>query len=130
MTQAKRGMGTKAANELLEKALGKPFGITINKIMKAGLLSADLERRFDAIRKERNWIAHDSRAQSRNAIHSDQVAEEFIRRLDAIAEESKALLNEIGLLAEQHVKKFGINQQQIEKKATIILEQWHDPNGI
>ena len=129
-TQAKKGMGTKAANEHLNKLSGKPFGTTINRIKKAGLISADLEHRFDALRSERNWLVHESRGQTSNAIHSDPVAEKFICRLEAIANESLALLHEIGTLAEQHVKKFGISQEKIDEETKRLLEQWHDPNAI
>jgi hypothetical protein len=123
-------MGTKAGNELLGKTFGKTFGATIHKITKAGLLSIVLERRFCELLRERNWLVHKSRAQSRNAIHSDPVAEKIIRRLDAMADESKALLSEIGVLAERHVKNYGISQEHIEEAATRLLEQWHDQNAI
>jgi len=130
VTQARRGMGTKAGNELLDKALGKTFGTTIHRVTKAGLLSADLERRFCVLLRERNWLVHKSRAQSRNAIHSDPVAEKIILRLDAMADESNALLSEIGTLAERHVKNLGISQQQIEEATNRLLEQWHNPTAI
>jgi hypothetical protein len=130
VTQAKRGMGTKACDELLGKAFGKTLGATIHKVTKTGLLSIDLERRFCALLTERNWLVHKLRAQSRNAIHSKPIAEKIIQRLDAMADESKALLYEIAALAEQYVKKIGISQQQIEEAANHLLEQWHDPNVI
>ncbi len=130
VTQAKMGMGTKAGNELLDKALGKTFGTTIHRATKAGLLSADLERRFCALLRERNWLVHKSRAQSSNAIHSDLAAEKIILRLDAMADESNAILSEIGALAERHVKTFGISQQQIEESANRLLEQWHNPTAM
>lgn len=130
VTQAKKGMGAKAGNELLGKAVGKTFGTTIHQATKARILSPELERRFCELLMERNWLVHKSRAQSRNAIHSDQVAETVIRRLDAMADESKALLSEIGALAERHVNNLGYSQQQIEEAANRLLEQWHDPTAI
>jgi len=74
MTQAKKGMGAEAGNELLDKAFRKKFGATINQLRKYRLLSTDLECRFEELLKERNWLVHESRGQNRNAIHSDPVA--------------------------------------------------------
>jgi hypothetical protein len=47
-----------------------------------------------------------------------------------MADESNALLSEIGGLAERHAKNFGISQQQIEEAANRLLEQWHNPTAI
>lgn len=129
LTEAKRGMGDKAANERLEELFSKSFGNIINKIKKAGLLSQDLEQRFDVLRIERNWLVHESRAQSNKIIHSDKMTEKNIQRVEAMADESKTLLFEIGVLAEQHVKKLGISQEKIDDETNRLLEQLHGPNA-
>lgn len=120
---SQKGMGADAGNILLDKALRKIFGVTIDRTVKAGLLNSDIEHRFRLILRDRNWLVHKSREQSRNAIHSDLAKETFIHRIDAMAAESLALLFEIGDLAEMHVKKLGISPQQIDAAAKNIFKQ-------
>jgi len=126
-TQAKRGMGAKAGNELLLKAVGRTLGETLRQAKKAGILEEDLERRFVALLAERNWLVHSSRSQSRGAIHNEEFADILVRRIDAMAEESDRLLAAIGGLVERHVKSHGVSQDrgQISKVAARIQEGWH-----
>lgn len=130
VAQAWKGMGLAAGNALLDKALSKTFGATIHQIAKAGLLSAQLEERLSNLLSERNWLVHKSRAQNRNAIYSDSATEKLVRRIDAMADESNALLKELGVLAERHVNGHGVSEQQIEETALRLLEQWHDSDAI
>jgi len=125
ITQAKMGMGYQAGSELLDKSLGRTFGSTIHQATKAGILCKELEHRFLDLLKERNWLVHNSRRQSRNAMSSDEVAGRLIQRLKTIAEESKAILLEVGELAEKYVRGFGISQEQIEEATNNLLDQWH-----
>jgi len=125
VVQAKKGMGLDAGNALEEKAKGKTFGATIKQITKAGLLTSNLESRFINLLSERNWLVHKSKADSRNAIHSDQEMQKLLVRLDEMADESLSLLREIGRLVEAHVKKHGVPEEYIKEHAKKLLEQWH-----
>lgn len=130
LTQAKKGMGLAAGNSLIDKAQRKTFGATIHQITKAGLLNSELETRFTNLLSERNWLVHKSRASSRGAVHSDGIAQKLILRVDAIAEESLALIKEIALLAEHHVKRHGVSEQHIRHEAEKLLEHWHTSDAI
>ncbi|BBO91737.1 hypothetical protein DSCOOX_49170 [Desulfosarcina ovata subsp. ovata] len=130
VVQAKKGMGLFAGNALDEKAKKKTFGATINKVSKAGLLSAELESRFTNLLSERNWLVHRSRADSRGAIHSALKMQRLLARIDKMAEESLSLLREIGILSETHVKEHGVPEEYIDKKAKELLEQWHASDVI
>lgn len=130
VAQARKGMGQTAGYELIDKALSKTFGSTIQQMCKAGLLSAELEGRFRALLMERNWLVHKSRAASRNVIHNDRAMSVFLHRLDGMVEESDKLLHEVFALSEAHVKSLGITQQEVDKSAADLIEQWHGPNTI
>jgi hypothetical protein len=130
VAQAKKGMGLAAGSALDERARKKTFGTTLHKIAKAGLLSAALEVRFGNILSERNWLVHQSRADSRSAIHSDLAMQRLVARLDAIADESLLLLKEIRALSETYVKKHGVTEEYINEKAMELLKQWHTSDVI
>jgi len=125
LVQAKKGMGLDAGKALVDKAQNKTFGGTIHQMVKAGLLSPEVEFRFSNLLSERNWLVHKSRRTSRSAIHSNSVAQKLLIRLNSMADESKALLKEIGLVAERYVENQGVSEQKIEAAANQILEQWH-----
>jgi hypothetical protein len=123
--QARRGMGTEAGNLLLDKARRKTFGATIHELAKAGILSTDLEARFARLLAERNWLVHKSRSHSRGAIDSDAVIHQLVSRVTSMANEATQLLREIGLLAEAHVKRYGIAEEEIAEAANRLLADWH-----
>ena len=129
LAQAKKGMGLAEGNALVEKAQSKTLGATIKKITKAGLLSSELETRFDNLLSERNWLVHRSRASSRGAAHHDADASKLILRLDAIAEESLDLMTEIRKLVESHVLQHGVSMEHIGEKAKDLLKQWHSSDA-
>jgi len=128
--EAKFGMGEEAGNKLEENARKKTFGATIHKLVKAGLLTEEVEERFKKLLSERNWLVHSSRASSRNAIHSDSHMLALLERLRQISEEALSLLKHVGALTEAYVKKYGVSEEFIEKKSKEILEQWHSTDAI
>jgi len=128
--QATRGMGTEAGNLLLEKARKRTFGATIRDMAKASILSTELEARFTRLLAERNWLVHKSRSESRGAIDSDAAAQRLLSRLTSMADEATQLLREIGALAERHVRRHGISEEQITEAASRMLAEWHAVDAI
>lgn len=130
LAQAHEGMGLNSGNVLVEKAQAKTFGSTVHQLVKAGLLSSELEARFTSLLRERNWLVHKSRASSRSAVHNDGAMQQLLVRLDVIAEESLSLLKAIGALIEGFVKQHGVSAQYIDESAQRILEQWHAADAL
>lgn len=126
LIQAKQGMGTEAGEILVAKAQGKTFGATIRQLQAAGLLSGELEQRFRNLLRERNWLVHNSRADSRAAVYSDSEFGALLFRLDKIAEEALELLRKIGVLAEKYVTTHGVSKEQINTEAAALLKKWHE----
>jgi len=54
----------------------------------------------------------------------------LVVRIDKMAEESLSLLREISTLSEAHVKKYGVTEEYIDKKAKELLDQWHASDAI
>jgi hypothetical protein len=130
LAKATKGMGEAAGNALLDKAQKNTFGTTIRHITEHGLLSKYLELRFRHLLSERNWLVHRSRADSRDAIHNDASMQKLLLRIDSMATETLALLKEIGSLSSNFVKKHGVTEEYINKKADELLKQWHSSEQI
>lgn len=126
---AKRSMGLEAGNALVDDAQSKTFGATITKLVKAERLPADVEPRFQALLKERNWLVHSSRSTSRDAIHNDEACSKLIARLEAIAEEVLLLLKVVGNAAEEHVRRHGVSTEKVDEIAAETLKSWHSSNA-
>lgn len=124
VTQAKKGMG-EAGIALLESAQDRTFGTTVRKITKAGLLDVGLQARFDKILEERNWLVHRSRGTNRNVISSGSGMAEVVGRVDVLAEEALALLRILGSMIDAYMREQGVSKEEIDKRASDLLEQWH-----
>ena len=61
---AQAGMGEEAGNALLEQVQSKTFGSTVNRLIKGNHLPECLKERFTKFLSERNWLVHNSRADS------------------------------------------------------------------
>lgn len=125
MTKAKKGMGSEAGMALLEPALRLTFGGTLKNFTKTGLLDAGLQTRFDKILDERNWLVHESRGTSRNALSSDSGTDEVVGRVDALAEEALSLIQVLGSKIEDYVRTQGVSMNDVDEQASALLEQWH-----
>ena len=125
VTEAKKGMESEAGMVLLGPVLRLPFGATLKKIMNAGLLDADLETRFKRILGERNWLVHKSCSTSRVARFSDPGTDKVVERVDALAEEARSLLQILGSKIEGYVREQGVSMNDIDERASALLEQWH-----
>ncbi|BBE50737.1 hypothetical protein OYT1_ch1177 [Ferriphaselus amnicola] len=125
LVQAQKDIGLAAGNALVEKAQAKTFGATLHKIAKAGLISPEMEGRFEKILAERNWLVHRSRAESRNAIHNAKAMSVLVVRLEAMANEALALLKHIDGETTSFVQQHGVSTDYVAQVSKQLLEQWH-----
>lgn len=130
VAHAKPGMGLVAGQALVEEAQSKTFGRTIAQLLKSSHLSQAVELRFQALLSERNWLVHQSRSTSRDAIHSDGACAKLVTRLEAIAEEARLLLHEVLVHAEAFLRKHGVSAEQVNKVVEQTLRQWHGDNAL
>ncbi len=111
-------------------AQGQTFGQTISQLRAANLLSADHESRLLALLRERNWLVHSSRADSRAVVYSKSQFESLQLRLDKIAEEALAMLREVAVLSERHLIAHGVAQSYIDNAAATLLKEWRESDAI
>lgn len=130
ITKAEKGMGIKAGNALVDKAQSKPFGTTVTTFQKQNLLPPQLEKRFSKLLAERNWLVHNSRASSRDAVHSDTAMSKLLSRISRIEDEALALLREVGELTVEFALANGVSEKEVEKNAQKLLSIWHSKNAI
>ncbi len=128
--KASPGMGIEAGQELLDEALSKTFGKTVNRLLKSGQIPTEPMKRLQALLDERNWLVHNSRATSRSAVHDGFVCDQLVERINAIAEEALNLLKEISKLAETFILSKGFSQHDINAAVHQARKQVMARNGI
>lgn len=124
LVQATKGMGEAAGNVLVENAQGKTFGATLKQLEKNAVLPPEVSNRFSTLLQERNWLVHQSRADSRDVIHSDKAVQDLVLRLEAIADEALSLLKEVGVIAERFVMAHGVSKNFIDQESQRMLRRW------
>jgi hypothetical protein len=122
---ATRGMGIEAGKKLDDSVKGNTFGKTIHALRAAGKMPATIEQRFLTLLKERNWLVHSSRATNRNAVLNDEACQSLLVRLEALAEEARLLLREVGSASEVFVLNNGVSKEEIDRLTQEILSSWH-----
>lgn len=130
LAQAKKGMGLAEGNALVDKAQGKTFGTTLHQIAKADLVTPEIEERFTKLLAERNWLVHRSRADSRNVIHNDKAMNALLARLEAMSDESLALLKFIDAETTAFVQSHDVSMDYVAQVSKQLLEQWHAADAL
>lgn len=124
-----RGMGQSAGDDLVVKALSRPFGATLREIADANLFEPTLQVRLDALLAERNWLVHRSLASSRSAVQADSNASALMARIVAIHQESLALLRVVGAEIEAFAVESGVSPEYITRQAAATLRNWDDQDA-
>ncbi|KPW38597.1 Uncharacterized protein ALO59_03743 [Pseudomonas amygdali pv. mellea] len=96
-------MGEEKGNVLLAKAQRDTFRGSVKKLIAARSLPDDVTGRFEALVKERNWLVHTSLEENRKASINDGCFEAFLLRLEAMVNETNALMRELLVRAEEFV---------------------------
>lgn len=125
LTQLRRGMDRNEAETLVEKAKSKTFGVTVRQIVQAGLLDAALSGRLTRLLEERNWLVHQSRRDSRNAVHHDASMQKLLGRIELMGDEAGALLQEFGVLTQAFGEQRAVSTQRLREMAAQLLDRWH-----
>lgn len=123
-------MGMEKALPILEKEKARTFGGTIKQLRKAGLLTPTLDKRFEDLLNERNWLVHRSRASSRSAVHYDSHMAALLTRLDRMSEEAILLLGEVRSITEEFAVKHDIPAEEVAARTAETLRQWHGEDAL
>lgn len=130
-TKAKRGMGAKTAQAILDKASKETFGTTIGAMKSAGLLSEELEKRFQTLLKERNWLVHRSRSENSTALSSDDLTSTLLARISLAEEEARKLLHKLTKLSHQFLLESGVPVEAVNAaSAADVVRQWESNDAI
>ena len=127
--QASKGMGSLEGTALIERACKETFGATISKIRNAKLLDEDLQKRFDNIKNERNWLVHRSLNSRYQAMENYGALLKLMDRLNTIVRDAKELMARLVSEAELFVLADGIDPSQIEIEASRIRDSWANPDA-
>lgn len=121
---ATRGMGEERGEALLKGAQHRTFGSVLTELRKKGVVEGDLETRLNDLLKERNWLVHHSKRESRGVINDPDRVDSLIARLDKIAEDASKLQKELGGEIERFSIEAGVNREFIDREAQELAESW------
>ncbi|WP_166213074.1 hypothetical protein [Cognatiluteimonas telluris] len=124
-TCIKEGVTENDYDDLVAKALGKPFGATLRAAAEANVFSGALQTRFKEILSERNWLIHKSRLDNRAAFYSDSAAHDLIQRIDLISAGVRELMIEIDKLIDSDAIESGIDLADLGRRTDEMLSTWH-----
>jgi ribosomal protein S13 len=119
-----RGIGVEVAREVERELQQHTMGAHIGALRKAGTLSEENDRRLAAILKERNWLAHHAKRESRGVIHSTSKLSALLARLEAIGEETLSLNQTLAGEVLSHFKANGVSAEAADQELTRILAEW------
>jgi hypothetical protein len=129
VTRTRQGMGIAAGKALLDQALSKTFGATVNNLTKAQKMPSELEGPVRQLLAERNWLVHGSLASSRSAVRNEAACAALVDRINAICASAKHLMREYGSRAEAFAKSQGVTSEAIDAEAIRTLRKWHGRNA-
>lgn len=122
--KATRGTGKDAGEALLAEAQGRTFGSLLTELMNAGVLETSLQDRLSALLKERNWLVHRAKRESRGVLFRAPDYERLRARIDAIAEEATTLNTLVAQALEKHVVSLGVDPAYIDREAARLAKSW------
>ncbi len=129
-SKVKRGMGAEEAQRIVDRARRETFGATVGLMKDAGLLSEDLEKRFKALLKERNWLVHRSRTDNSAALTNDESTAAMLARIDRAEAESRKLLQALVNLSEAYVLESGVSAEAIREATEEVVTGWEVSDAI
>ena len=124
-TCIKEGVTEGDYDDLVAKALSKPFGATLRAAAEANVFSEPLQSRFKHVLSERNWLIHKSRLDNRAAFSSDSAAHALIQRIDQISSTVRELMLEIDALIDSDAMESGIDLSELGQRTDEMLSTWH-----
>ena len=117
-------MGEEGGKIIVTEAQKKTFGGSIWRLSRSEHLPKDVLVRFQALLKDRNWLVHSSKADSKKALNDEAAYVGLHRKLESIVEESAQLLREILALSEKFVLGHGVSMADLETRTAEILKEW------
>jgi uncharacterized protein YutE (UPF0331/DUF86 family) len=121
---ATKGMGEIAGRAALQKEQAKTFGALLSELRSNGIVEGSLEARLNALLRERNWLVHRSKRESRGVINDLDNVDVLVARLDRIAEEATTLDKELAQRIERFVVSSGVDPSFIDEEAKKLAESW------
>src|SRR5690606_33321940 len=101
------------------KTLGQSLGIS----RQAQVLSADLQKRLEHFKEERDWLVHRSVYQNGNDLYVDEKRGALMNRIQAFSKEAKTLQKLICSELEDFVVFHGETREKIGQEAAEAVRK-------
>jgi len=119
-----RGAGRERGESISKEVHSRTFGSVVNELIQSGVVSGDLADQLRAANKDRNWLFHHARSDTRGFISDDAKFQAVQARLEAMAERSLALIKALGHEVEMFISSCGISRDLIDREADRIARSW------
>jgi hypothetical protein len=103
------GQATAKVHAALESDNRKTIERLLDQVRKQFPLDADLDARIWKVKEERNWLVHRLHRESPNATSSKDEAAPVFARIQRLAEEIIAVLNELNTIGDNLMVKHGFD---------------------
>lgn len=122
--RGKKGIGAEKGEALLQDAQGLTFGMLVGELTRAGVLDEGLAGQLDRIVKERNWLVHRARRETRGVLSNDTLYDALLGRAERLGQDAEALLKQLSDACLAFVVASGISRAQLDQAADKIARAW------
>lgn len=118
------GVGT-AQGEVISREVEKlTFGQLLRELTRAGVVPGELGLRLESLLKERNWLVHRARRETRGALSSQREFARLLDRIRTISDQALALLRELAPVVEDYVVSSGVDRGFIDRESDRLARSW------
>lgn len=107
----------------LAKHRRKTLGQSLEISRQALVLSADLQKRLEHFKEERDWLVHRSVHQNGDDLYVDEKRGALMNRIKSFSEEAKILQKLIASELEDFVVFHGVSREMIGQEATEAVRK-------
>ena len=119
-----RGVGRERGEAISEEAHRRTFGSVVEELIRSGVVTGDLAIQLRLANKDRNWLFHRARGETRGFASDEAKFRDIMARLNAMAERSLSLTKTLGRELELYVAGCGVSRNFIDREAERLARSW------
>lgn len=112
------------AARIFEKNERKTIGSLLSGLRESERLREDLVSRIEALRPERNWLAHRSNRSGREVLNKPERLAVLLLRLTSLADEALELSKAISTELDGYNVAHGVAQEDLDRWTREIAREW------
>jgi hypothetical protein len=118
------GIGVAGGDALLKQAEGRTLGSLLTELAKLGIITDPLLSDLREMLKQRNWLVHRARRETRGILADVEQFEKILRQLESLADRALQLLKSLAIEVESYVLTSGVERASIDVEADRLARNW------